>query len=93
MRKKKGEELYFVTLTSSYLAYLGSYESKVSKKTDRPFIGVILKVENREYFAPLSSPKEKHKKMRETMDIIKIKNGKLGVINLNNMIPVLNNYK
>ncbi|EEX75524.1 hypothetical protein [Leptotrichia hofstadii] len=32
MRKKKGEELYFVTLTSSYLAYLGSYESKVSKK-------------------------------------------------------------
>jgi len=93
MRKKKGEELYFVTLTSSYLAYLGSYESKVSKKTDRPFIGVILKVENREYFAPLSSPKEKHKKMRETMDIIKIKNGKLGVINLNNMIPVLNHYK
>ena len=74
MRKKKGEELYFVILTSSYLAYLSSYESKVSKKTDRPFIGVILKVENREYFAPLSSPKEKHKKMRETMDIIKIKN-------------------
>ncbi|WP_455037109.1 type III toxin-antitoxin system ToxN/AbiQ family toxin [Leptotrichia massiliensis] len=93
MRKKKGEELYFVILTSSYLAYLSSYESKVSKKTDRPFIGVILKVENREYFAPLSSPKEKHKKMRETMDIIKIKNGKLGVINLNNMIPVLNHYK
>ena len=32
MRKKKGEELYFVTLTSSYLSYLDSYESKVSKK-------------------------------------------------------------
>jgi len=38
------------------------------------------------YFAPLSSYKDKHKKMRETVDFIKIK--KYAVINLNNMIPV-----
>lgn len=38
------------------------------------------------YFAPLSSYKDKHKKMRETVDFIKIKD--YAVINLNNMIPV-----
>ncbi len=38
------------------------------------------------YFAPLSSYKDKHKKMLETVDFIKIKD--YAVINLNNMIPV-----
>ena len=38
------------------------------------------------YFAPLSSFKDKHKKMRESIDFIKIKD--YAVINLNNMIPV-----
>lgn len=51
-------------------------------------------VENCEYFAPLSSPKEKHKRMKNTLDLIKIKNGEYGVINFNNMIPVSsNNYE
>lgn len=41
------------------------------------------------YYAPLSSPKEKHKNMnRKALDIFKIDEGKLGVINLNNMVPV-----
>lgn len=38
------------------------------------------------YFAPLSSFKPKHKKMREGVDFIKIKD--YSVININNMIPV-----
>ena len=44
-----------------------------------------------EYFAPLSSPKLKHKLLKNTLDLIKINNGKLGVVNFNNMIPVTNN--
>lgn len=39
-------------------------------------------------FAPLLRPKIKHKKLKNTLDLIKIKNGKYGVINFNNMIPV-----
>jgi len=31
-------------------------------KEKRPFIGIILKINDINYFAPLSSPKEKHKK-------------------------------
>ena len=46
-----------------------------------------------DYFAPLSSLKEKHKKMKNTVDFFKIKNGELGAVNFNNMIPVKeNNY-
>ena len=41
-----------------------------------------------DYFAPLASPKPTHLKIsNRAIDIFKIDNGKLGVINLNNMIP------
>lgn len=52
----------------------------------RKYIGVVLKINDFYYFAPLSSFKEKHKKMKNTIDFIKIK--ELAVINLNNMFPV-----
>lgn len=35
--------------------------------------GVLFLVENCEYFALLFSPKEKHKRMKNTLDLIKIK--------------------
>lgn len=85
------DKLYFITLTSNYLKYLGIYENKVSLKTNRPFIGIVFKVNNKEYFAPLSSPKEKHKRMKTNIDFFKIDKGNLGIINFNNMIPVINN--
>lgn len=85
------DKLYFITLTSNYLKYLGIYENKVSLKSNRPFIGIVFKVNNKEYFAPLSSPKEKHKRMKTNIDFFKIDKGNLGIINFNNMIPVINN--
>lgn len=54
----------------------------------RPFLGVLFNIEKFEYFASLSSPKKKHKNMKNMLDFFKIKNGELGVINFNNMIPV-----
>lgn len=85
------DKLYFITLTSNYLKYSGIYENKVSLKSNRPFIGIVFKVNNKEYFAPLSSPKEKHKRMKTNIDFFKIDKGNLGIINFNNMIPVINN--
>lgn len=85
------DKLYFITLTSNYLKYLGIYENKVSLKANRPFIGIVFKVNNKEYFAPLSSPKEKHKGIKTNIDFFKIDKGNLGIINFNNMIPVINN--
>ena len=52
----------------------------------RKYIGVVFEINNLSYFAPLSSFKLKHKKMKESVDFIKIKD--YAVININNMIPV-----
>lgn len=92
------EKLLIVKVDSKYCNYLRKYDSKVSynagAKELRPFIGVLFMIGKCEYFAPLSSPKPKHKTLRNTLDLLKIDNGDLGVINLNNMIPVnSNNYE
>ena len=55
---------------------------------------MLFVIESCEYFAPLSSPKEKHKSLKNKLDMIKIENGIYGVVNFNNMIPVTNsNYE
>ena len=63
----------------------------MDKKSNRPFVGVLLQIQKMQYYAPLSSPKPKHAAMRNQIDLIKIDGGRYGVINLNNMIPVHNN--
>lgn len=89
--------LKIVRINSDYCDYLRKFDNKVSynkyEKELRPFIGILFKIDSCEYFAPLSSPKDKHKKMKNTVDFFKIKNGNLGAVNFNNMIPVTkNNY-
>ncbi len=89
--------LKIVRVDSDYCDYLRQFDNKVAynknEKELRPFIGILFEIENCKYFAPLSSPKPKHKKMKNTVDFFKIKNGELGAVNFNNMIPVKeNNY-
>lgn len=89
--------LEIVCIDAKYCDYLREYDDRVTynfnEKDNRPFIGILFKVNDYEYFAPLISPKEKHKKMKNSLDFFKIKNGELGAINFNNMIPVnKNNY-
>jgi protein AbiQ len=87
-----GLELYNVS--ERYCKYLKQYDRNtpfaIKDKNNRPFIGVLLSIKEINYFAPLFSPKAKHKKMndRKMLDLIKLGNGELGVINLNNMIPI-----
>ncbi len=84
--------LRIVRVNTDYCDYLRKYENKVAynkhEKELRPFIGILFKIENCEYFAPLASPKEKHIKMKNKIDFLKIKGGELGAVNFNNMIPV-----
>ena len=86
-----------VKVDSKYCDYLRTFDNKVpynaGRKDLRPFIGVLFMVSKCEYFAPLSSPKPKHKLLKNTLDLLKINDGIYGVINFNNMIPVeKNNY-
>ena len=79
-----------------YNNFLRNFDNKVSKNCDekerRPYIGLLINIDDFHYFAPLSSPKEKHKKMSNVLDFEKIDNGKYGAINFNNMIPVKLNF-
>lgn len=93
MSKKK---LKFYTVTKEYMQYLKKFESKImdneGKKEKRPYLGVIIKIDENSYFAPLSSPKPKHLKLKKSIDFVAIDNGVLGGINLNNMIPVKDGF-
>lgn len=79
-----------VIVQDDYINYLKQYSKDVkeNKNASRPYVGVILNIGNQYYFAPLASPKPKHKIMKDKLDFMKIKDGELGAINLNNMIPV-----
>ena len=55
----------------------------------RPFVGIVILCNEKQYCIPLSSPKEKHKEMKNTIDFHRVldEDGKLiGVLDLNNMI-------
>lgn len=84
------EKLKLYYISTEYINYLRQYDTKVffNKNQTRPYIGVVYKINGINYFAPLASPKLKHQKMNpKSLDIFKIKQGKLGIININNMIP------
>ena len=82
-------KLFFIK--SDYIDYLRRFDDKVpyNKNEKRPFVGIVLQIEDIKYYAPLTSPKKKHLHMKNTIDFRKIDNGRLGAINFNNMIPVL----
>lgn len=54
-----------VKVDYKYCDYLRNFDNKVPYnagiKDLRPFIGVLFTIDKCEYFAPLSSPKPKHK--------------------------------
>lgn len=77
-------------IREAYVEYLRTKEPQVlkNKNESRPYIGTILLISGFTYFVPLSSPKPKHKKMKNTKDFHKIANGEYGAINFNKIIPV-----
>ncbi len=83
-------------IDKNYNKELSILDNKVADVLDgkekRPFVGVLIIIENFKYLAPLSSPKKKHLSMKNNLDFHKIDNGKLGVINFNNMVPVKDIY-
>ena len=86
------KRLNFYEVEDKYIEYLSKfdknmmYTKKYSRKFKRKYIGILFSINNNLYIAPLSSFKEKHIKMKENIDFIKI--GNKSVINLNNMFPV-----
>lgn len=93
------------TIDADYLKYLFDVDNRVmywegdTYKTDRKYIGVVLKINDLEYFAPLSSPKpndyfyqkgvkQVKKNIIPIVRLVTDKGHLLGKIKLSNMIPV-----
>lgn len=76
----------------NYIDYLVPYaphlfqNKRPGQHNERKYIGVVLVINNMKYFAPLSSFKPKHERMKNRLDFLKI--GNYAVININNMFPV-----
>lgn len=83
------ERLKFYNVDDEYIEYLYSIDNRVpfNKNSKRPYIGIILEINKFKYFAPMFSPKQQHNKYKTNATYIKIGEG-LGIIKLNNMIPV-----
>jgi len=88
LEEMKKLDLYFID--DDYITYLRKFDERVrfNRNKTRPYLGVVCKINGINYFAPLASPKDKHLNMNpKAIDIWKIADGRLGIININNMIP------
>lgn len=88
------ENIKMYEVNPGYISYLSTFaphlfhNKQEGQANEHKYIGVILYINGLEYFAPLSSFKTKHYKMKESLDFLKIR--QYAVINLNNMFPVPN---
>jgi len=78
-----------------YVNYLRSFEPLIEEITYKnrlkPYIGVVLSINNFNYYIPISSAKPKHKKMKNSRDFLKLIDDTqelIAVLNINNMIPI-----
>lgn len=86
-----------VIIDTNYIDYLRQFDNKVCYNKDkihtRPYVGVLFKLKEFLYFAPLTSSgknqKLKNSPKKESMTFFPIKNCLLGGVNINNMIPVV----
>ena len=84
--------LSFFKVDSNYCEYLRQFDPNVpyieAQKATRPFVGILIRVNACDYYAPLTSPKPKHLNMKNQLDFLKINEGLWGAVNFNNMIPI-----
>lgn len=92
------QRVRFYRIDLDYVKYLWEHDNKVQYNMDetddynkrRPYIGIVLRINNFKYFAPLEHPRRSHKTLKNNPHILKINNGLHGLIAFNNMIPVDN---
>ncbi|MEO3479893.1 type III toxin-antitoxin system ToxN/AbiQ family toxin [Phaeobacter sp. CAU 1743] len=93
-------ELKFYTVSTAYLDHLHAVEPRVyyaqgtAYINAKPYVGIVLDVSGHKFLAPLTSYKPKHDRIKSSnVTVFKLHergnpNNKLGMISLNNMIPV-----
>ena len=93
-KKIKLKKLNFYIIEDNYIKYLSQFDKHVAynKNEKRPYIGIVIMVNNHYYFAPMFSPKQKHRMYKDNLSFFRIINSKtkndLGIIRFSDMIPV-----
>ncbi len=90
------EELLFYVVDKNYIKYLSKFEKHVSyNKSEighsRPYLGIVLKIENYNYFVLLYSYKEHYSKYKNNPSFFFVYDRKkkpLAIIKFSAMIPV-----
>ncbi len=84
------ENLRIFRITDQYIHFLHSRDSRVpyNKGNRRPYVGVVLRVGGFQYFVPMESPKPNHAKIKPGKHILKLDEGRMGLLGFNNMVPV-----
>ena len=84
------ETLKLYRVSDKYIRFLKGTDSRAQDNKDRrrPYVGVVLYVGECRYFVPMESPKPNHSNIKPGRHVIKLDNGKLGLLGFNNMIPV-----
>lgn len=100
----KQQRLSLYSIDLKYVRNLAQKDHNVmstspqNHKSNRPFVGVIVLLNNRLYCIPLTSPKDKFINKKNSIDFLKIRhpsvkdengaNKIIGGLNINNMLPV-----
>ena len=89
----ENETLKFYTVNEDYIDYLSKFDSHVSwnKEQKRPYVGIVLRVENYLYFAPLYSYKVGYDKYKDNPSFIRVEDRKgknVSIIRFSEMLPV-----
>lgn len=84
------ENLRIYRVSDHYIRFLNKRDSKVqyNKGARRPYVGIVFKFGGFKYFVPMESPKPGHTKIKAGKHILKLDNGRYGLLGFNNMIPV-----
>ena len=76
------ERLRIYKISDKYVNYLHSIDNRVqfNKNAKRPYVGVVFKFGRHDYFVPMESPKPNHVNIKPGKHIMKLDNGKLGLL-------------
>jgi len=77
-------------IEDKYIRYLKGCDSRVqdNKNRRRPYVGIVLQIGSYDYFVPMESPKSNHENIKSGIHLLKLDDGRLGMLGFNNMIPV-----
>ncbi len=93
------KRIELINVYEEYVDYLYEFDNKVLHnqihENSRPSIGFLLDVDDYKMVIPLTSPKPKHENsaFRRKKDIYLIDDGSKGVLQINNMIPIIDQYE